>query len=124
MALCGRPAYAAPFTPPGDTAGLALGAPLPEGVYFVDILAGGGYRGVDDKKSDLLFNIPVIAWSTPWTFFGGRVWGYVTPPELSAGFPLCGTACGPNPFTPGGVQGVPPPLGGRDYMAMSNTKSG
>ncbi len=116
---CGS-ANAGSFTPPGDTVGLAIGAPLPEGVYFVDILSDGGSRGVDDKKSGLVFNIPAVAWSTPWTIFGGRVWGYSTAPELSAGFPYCpAPACAPNPLT-GGAQAYPPPVGGRDFMAMYN----
>lgn len=57
---------------PGETVGLASGAPLPEGVYFVDTLSWGVQRrpGEDNK---LLVNIPVIAWSTPWTIFGGNI---------------------------------------------------
>ncbi|MGO9486192.1 MAG: hypothetical protein ACLPX9_16680 [Rhodomicrobium sp.] len=68
-------AVAASVTQPGTAVGLALGAPLPEGVYIVDTSSDGGFRGVDDKRSHLFVTIPVIVWSTPWTVFGGRVWG-------------------------------------------------
>ncbi len=120
VAICGGAANAGSFSPQGDTTGIAVGTPLPEGVFFVDIAADGGYRGVDDKKSGLVFNIPVIAWSTPWTIFGGRVWGYGSAPELSVGFPYCPVpACGPNPLT-GGAQPYPPPVGGRDFTFMYN----
>ena len=71
----GGTAVAVSVSEPGTTVGLALGAPLPEGVYFVDTSSDGGFRGVDDKRSDLFVTIPVIVWSTPWTVFGGRVWG-------------------------------------------------
>ncbi|MGO9543400.1 MAG: transporter [Rhodomicrobium sp.] len=97
-ALCASgAAFAGSVTQPGETVGIALGAPLPEGVYFVDTGSVGGYRGVDDSKATEAVNIPVIAWSTPWTFLGGRIEAYAAVPELALG-----------------------PLAGRDYMAMYN----
>ncbi len=79
-------ALAGSLTQPGETVGIALGTPLPEGVYFVTTGSDGGWRAVDDSKVDLTVNIPVIAWSTPWIgFFGGRIEGYVAVPELSYG---------------------------------------
>jgi hypothetical protein len=59
----------------GETAGLARGAPLPEGVYFVNTLSWGQRNspdrtGLGDPK--FLVEIPVIAWSTPWSIFGAN----------------------------------------------------
>ena len=65
-------AFAGITKQPGETAGLASGAPLPEGVYFVDTLSWGVQRlPGEDRK--LLVNVPVIAWSTPWSLFGGNI---------------------------------------------------
>jgi len=55
----------------GETVGLARGAPLPEGVYFVNTLDWGVRNTNPDTK--LLVDIPVIAWSTPWSIFGGNL---------------------------------------------------
>ena len=66
MALCGGSAYAAPVTPPGEEAGLNASSPLPEGVYFVNIFGTGGDYVIDDKRSNLTFDVPVILWATPW----------------------------------------------------------
>src|SRR5208282_890595 len=72
-----------------------------------DTSSDGGYRGVDDKRSDLFGTFPVIAWSTPWHLFGGRVWGYVATPYVSFGIP-----------------GAPGTSAGQDYMAMNNPFAG
>ena len=76
-------AIAGPITEAGETVGLALGAPLPEGVYFVDtasqVSLGHNYN------ETLYVNIPVVAWSTPWVVAGGRVEAYVAIPEIAIG---------------------------------------
>jgi len=78
-----RAAQAGPVTEAGELVGLAMGAPLPEGVYFVDtasmVSLGSNY------KTTLFVNIPVVAWSTPWKLLGGRVEGYIAVPELYEG---------------------------------------
>jgi hypothetical protein len=70
-------AYAAPVTPPGEEAGLNAAPPLPEGVYFVNIFGTGGNYLVDDKRSNLTFDVPAMVWATPWqlNLFGltGRI---------------------------------------------------
>ncbi len=104
-ALCASTAYAGSVTQPGETVGIALGAPLPEGVYFVDTGSVGGYRGVDDDKGGLAVNIPVLAWSTPWSFLGGRIEAYAALPEIDAGIPTIPALGG---------------LAGRNYIAMYN----
>ena len=96
-------AYAAPVTPPGEEAGLNAAHPVPEGVYFVNIFGTGGDYVVDDKRSNLTFDVPVIFWATPWQLnflgFTGRF-------EVIAAAPIIGNwgllaalptrACGAN----------------------------
>jgi hypothetical protein len=74
---------AGPTTPPGERAGLDLASPLPEGIYFVNIGSIGSWRSV---KGDTGFdyNVPILAWSTPWTILGGRIQFLGALPEVSA----------------------------------------
>ena len=65
----------------------------------------GGWRGVDDSKTDWIVAIPAIAWSTPWTFLGARFEGYAAAPMLSWGIPAL----------PGQVAGG---LVGRNFIDM------
>ena len=92
-AFCKSPAYAAPLTAPGEEAGLNAAAPLPEGVYFVNIYGAGGNYLVDDKRSNLSFDLPTIVWATPWQInllgFTGRFEVIATPPIVQN----LGTAC-------------------------------
>ena len=87
LALCGGSAYAAPVTPPGEEAGLNGAPPLPEGVYFINIFGTGGDYLLDDKRSNLSFNVPVIAWATPWQLnllgFTGRFEVIAAAPEIN-----------------------------------------
>jgi hypothetical protein len=82
LSLCGV-AHAGSLTQAGETSGLALGAALPEGIYFVNTASYGTVRGL--PGADLFVNIPVIAWSTPWTLFGGRIEAYTAAPEVAEG---------------------------------------
>jgi hypothetical protein len=81
LALCaaGGEAYAGSITQPGELIGYALGAPLPEGLYFATTASDGNFRGVSEN-TNLFVNIPVVAWSTPWMFLGGRVEAYFAAP--------------------------------------------
>ena len=77
-------AYAGSITQPGETVGIALGAPLPEGVYFVDTSSYGSARSLgDDGWAGV--TIPVVAWLTPWQILGGRIEAYVAAPLEEAG---------------------------------------
>jgi hypothetical protein len=71
-------ANAAPVTEAGETIGLALGAALPEGVYFVDTAS---YLSRSNSNISAVVNIPVVAWSTPWNFLGGHIEAYAAFPE-------------------------------------------
>ncbi|RXF74403.1 transporter [Hansschlegelia zhihuaiae] len=72
---------------PGETAGLAMGAPLPEGVYFVNTLDWGVRKNKGMPDTKLLVDIPVIAWSTPWTLFGGNIQLLAATPMIHADLP-------------------------------------
>lgn len=79
LALTGT-AYAGSVTQPGETVGQALGAPLPEGIYFVNTGSIGNRAGTEAGV-----NIPVLAWSTPLTIAGGRIAVLGAAPELYVG---------------------------------------
>jgi hypothetical protein len=78
---------------PGVSTGIALGAPLPEGVYAVTIGTYGsrpnGFgAGIDQN---LAVGIPLwLIWSTPWQIAGGRI-------MLDTATPL------PDVWAPGGI---------------------
>ncbi len=76
LAGIASPALAGSVTQPGETVGLAVGAPLPPGVYFIDTTDYGNYG-----KESLGVTIPIVAWSTPMKLLGARV-------QLFAAFPL------------------------------------
>jgi len=71
-------AMAASVMLPGEDVGLALGAPIPPGFYFLDTSSWGvrNAGGVGGVKQSLGTTDPLIAWSTPWTLLGARV-GFV-----------------------------------------------
>nr|WP_085554449.1 transporter [Azospirillum agricola] len=82
----GAPALAGSVTQPGETIGLATGAPLPEGVYFVDTFDWGVRKGENGNPDVTLgVNIPVLAWSTPAKLLGARVQLLAALPALEVG---------------------------------------
>ncbi len=76
-------AVAGSVTQPGETVGIAAGAPLPEGVYFVNT-ADWGVRNTT-PNTDVGVDIPVIAWATPWKILGGRIQLLAATPMIEAG---------------------------------------
>jgi hypothetical protein len=85
LSLCSTlPAHAGSVTQPGETVGVAAGAPLPPGVYFVNT-ASYGCRDLSPEDVCSLVTIPVIAWSTPWTILGGRLQFLAFAPALEVG---------------------------------------
>ncbi len=74
-------AFAQTTTVPGEQVGLAIGAPLPEGVYAINTFT---YGGRDQGGADVAVNVPVLVWSTPFVPFGGRVELLVAPPTVFA----------------------------------------
>ena len=83
--LSGTAAFAQSTTVPGEQVGLAVGAPLPEGVYAIDTFV---YRAPDGPVStspvDVSVNVPVLVWSTPYVPFGGRIELLVAAPTVFA----------------------------------------
>ena len=82
LAVLGAAALAASSTaalagselPSGALTGLALGAPLPEGVYALNIesYGSGGNRALG--TANVAYSAPLwLLWSTPWQIAGGRV---------------------------------------------------
>lgn len=65
-------AFAASELSPGVSTGLALGAPLPEGVYDITIPTWGSRS--TRPATDVGALVPAwLIWSTPWTLAGGRI---------------------------------------------------
>lgn len=65
-------ASAASVTQPGITVGIATGAPLPEGFYFIDN-SNWGCRDTLPNGVCVGATIPDLVWSTPWTLLGARL---------------------------------------------------
>jgi hypothetical protein len=62
------------YMQPGETMGVSLVSPLPEGVYFADLEDYGRSPNlVPGTNVGLGVNIPVIIWSTPISFYNTRL---------------------------------------------------
>jgi hypothetical protein len=85
LSICigSSPSFAGSVTQPGETAGAPAGAPLPEGVYFANT-ADWGCRNTN-PTSCFGITIPVVTWSTPWTFLGARVQFFSVTPVAESG---------------------------------------
>lgn len=84
LSLCtAAPALAGSVTQPGETVGVAAGAPLPPGLYYVNT-TDFGCRDREPALSNVcsLVTIPVVAWSTPVTLLGARLQFLVATPAL------------------------------------------
>jgi hypothetical protein len=72
LALAPPPARAGSELQPGTSTGLALGAPLPQGVYDMT-LPNWGARATSPATNVGVLTPFWIVWSTPWTIAGGRL---------------------------------------------------
>ena len=77
-------ALAGSVTQPGETVGVAAGAPLPQGIYVVDT-TDWGCRNTSPEGTCVGVTIPVYAWSTPWKIFGARVQFLAATPAVDVG---------------------------------------
>jgi hypothetical protein len=75
------PALAGSVTQPGETVGVAAGAPLPPGVYYVNT-SDYGCRDTQPAAVCTALTIPVVAWSTPATLLGARLQFLVATPAV------------------------------------------
>jgi Putative MetA-pathway of phenol degradation len=66
------PTFAGSVTQPGETVGAPSGAPAPPGFYFAN-KANWGCRNTSPQDTCVGIDIPVLAWSTPWTIFAARL---------------------------------------------------
>ena len=75
LAASSTAALATSELPAGVTTGLALGAPLPEGVYDISVASYGSRGGnAVGGFNNLAYTIPVwLIWSTPYQIAGGRI---------------------------------------------------
>jgi len=78
LAVSSAAALAGSELPSGALTGLALGAPLPQGIYAlnIDSYGSGGARGPGGAgvTSNVAYSAPLwLIWSTPWQIAGGRV---------------------------------------------------
>jgi hypothetical protein len=76
-------AIAGSVTQPGETVGIPTGAPLPEGLYFENTVDWG--CRTTNPTTCLGITIPIVTWSTPWTFLGARVQVFTVTPFIELG---------------------------------------
>jgi len=86
-------ALAGSVTQPGETVGLNVGAPLPQGWYVINTV-DWGCRNTNPQHTCTGLTIPVVAWSTPWTIFGGRVQLLAAWPAVEVGVQRTSTPVG------------------------------
>ncbi len=90
-------------TEPGETLGLPNGAPAPPGVFLANE-ANYGCRGTSPQRTCVLVDVPWVAWSTPWTIFGGRLVLVGSVPAASVSTPNTTSPAGlADPFVSGVV---------------------
>jgi hypothetical protein len=76
-------AAAGSVTQPGELVGLATGAPLPEGLYFLNT-GDWGCRNTSPTTCAGV-DIPAGVWATPWFFFGARFQVIAATPAVEVG---------------------------------------
>jgi len=82
VAMSATAAFAQATTIPGEQVGLAVGAPLPPGVYAIDTFI---YRRNDAPFSpDTAINVPVLVWSTGYKIFGANIEPILAQPTVFA----------------------------------------
>ena len=74
-------AFAGSVLQPGGTVGLAAGAPLAEGVYFIDT---SSYGRRSNTPAGLEVNLSQFVWATPFAFSGTRLQFVVLQPTATA----------------------------------------
>ena len=75
------PAHAGSVSQPGQTLGLAVGAPVPDGLYFIDTFNFGRRTG-RTGSTDVGLNIPALLWATPARPLGAHLGLLVSLPNI------------------------------------------
>ena len=83
VCMASSTAFGGSVTQPGETVGIPTGAPLPQGLYFTNT-ADWGCRNTSPTRC-LGITIPIVTWSTPWTFLGARVQVFTVTPVIEIG---------------------------------------
>jgi len=95
------PALGGSVTRPGDTIGLAVGVPLPEGLHLGNTTTEQCTQ-TSPKETCFLVDVPIVIWTTPWTIFGAKLqanFGPFVPIKFNSGpYDLSGLF---NPFVAG-----------------------
>ena len=81
LVACAGPAYAGSVLQPGGTVGLAAGAPLAEGIYFIDT---SSYGQRTSTPSGLEVNLTQVVWATPFSFYDTRLQFILLQPTATA----------------------------------------
>ncbi len=97
-------ALAGSETLPGVTMGVNVAAPLPEGVYAVNIDYFGNNGAAPGSISSVGIYIPQLVWSTPWSIAGGRIMVDALAPYVDANPAGPGLDGWYNPAVEGGIH--------------------
>ncbi len=97
-------ALAGSETLPGVTMGVNVAAPLPEGVYAVNIDYFGNNGAAPGSISSVGIYIPQLVWSTPWSIAGGRIMVDALAPYVDANPGGPGVDGWYNPAVEGGIH--------------------
>jgi hypothetical protein len=112
VCLAAGSAAANPVNPNGWTADLQLATPLPEGIFFIDTGTYLERSGKTNLTIDAGVNLPVLVWSTPVTFLGGRLEVIGTAPEVGVGTRGALDSWSRGMYNPAGLVGMAWDLGG------------
>ncbi|PZP66031.1 transporter [Methylorubrum populi] len=95
-------ADASSVSEPGQTIGIAVATPLPDGVYFIDTF-NYGRRSTRPAETDLGLNIPVLVWATPARILDGHFGLVVAMPNVWVSSPGSRTQGGLTDFFISGI---------------------
>ncbi|WP_244413630.1 transporter [Methylorubrum extorquens] len=87
---------------PGQTIGLAVATPLPDGLYLINTL-NYGRRSTRPGETDAGLNIPVLVWATPARIFDGHLGLIVAIPNIWVSSPGARTQGGLTDFFVSGI---------------------
>jgi len=72
LTALGGTAQAGALTEAGIQSGAGWAGPIPEGVYFTNLLNAGGWPAEPGDHGTAGVEVPVITWASPYVLFGGQ----------------------------------------------------